>query len=322
MGPVASQEAIKQLGHQRRRLLQRQRRASLREPEPPHQLPLDVPDLRDPRRPHLHLRADGEGPAAGLGALRRDGVPLLRGRHRRLLGGGARATRSCTRLGVERRARATWRARRSASASRTRPSTRPSPPTPPAAPSTPGTTASPRSGAWCRSSTSSWARWSSAAWARGSTGCWSWRSCRSSSPGSWSGRTPEYLGKKIETREVKLAMLYVLVFPLVILALRRLVGGGALRALLAQQRGPARALRDPLRVHERRRQQRLGLRGDQRQHALVQLDPRPDHADRPLLDDRPRPRHRRDPGRQEVGAARAGHAAHHRPALRRPSSWA
>ena len=32
------------------------------------------------------------------------------------------------------------------------------------------------------------------------------------------GRTPEYQGKKIETREVKLAMLYVLVFPLVILA--------------------------------------------------------------------------------------------------------
>jgi K+-transporting ATPase ATPase A chain len=31
------------------------------------------------------------------------------------------------------------------------------------------------------------------------------------------GRTPEYLGKKIEAREVKLAMLYVLVFPLVIL---------------------------------------------------------------------------------------------------------
>jgi K+-transporting ATPase ATPase A chain len=33
------------------------------------------------------------------------------------------------------------------------------------------------------------------------------------------GRTPEYLGKKIETREVKYAMLYVLIFPLVILAL-------------------------------------------------------------------------------------------------------
>jgi K+-transporting ATPase ATPase A chain len=32
------------------------------------------------------------------------------------------------------------------------------------------------------------------------------------------GRTPEYLGKKVEARELKLAMLYVLVFPLVILA--------------------------------------------------------------------------------------------------------
>ncbi len=33
------------------------------------------------------------------------------------------------------------------------------------------------------------------------------------------GRTPEYLGKKVEARELKLAMLYVLVFPLVILGL-------------------------------------------------------------------------------------------------------
>jgi potassium-transporting ATPase potassium-binding subunit len=31
------------------------------------------------------------------------------------------------------------------------------------------------------------------------------------------GRTPEYLGKKIEQKEIKLAMLYVLIFPLVIL---------------------------------------------------------------------------------------------------------
>jgi K+-transporting ATPase ATPase A chain len=33
------------------------------------------------------------------------------------------------------------------------------------------------------------------------------------------GRTPEYLGKKVETREVKYAMLYALVFPLIILFL-------------------------------------------------------------------------------------------------------
>jgi len=31
------------------------------------------------------------------------------------------------------------------------------------------------------------------------------------------GRTPEYLGKKVEAREMKLAMLYVLIFPLIIL---------------------------------------------------------------------------------------------------------
>jgi K+-transporting ATPase ATPase A chain len=31
------------------------------------------------------------------------------------------------------------------------------------------------------------------------------------------GRTPEYLGKKIETREVQLAMLYALIFPLLVL---------------------------------------------------------------------------------------------------------
>jgi K+-transporting ATPase ATPase A chain len=31
------------------------------------------------------------------------------------------------------------------------------------------------------------------------------------------GRTPEYLGKKIEGKEMKLAMLYILIFPLLIL---------------------------------------------------------------------------------------------------------
>jgi K+-transporting ATPase ATPase A chain len=33
------------------------------------------------------------------------------------------------------------------------------------------------------------------------------------------GRTPEYLGKKIESFDVKMAMLYVLIFPLIILVL-------------------------------------------------------------------------------------------------------
>jgi K+-transporting ATPase ATPase A chain len=36
------------------------------------------------------------------------------------------------------------------------------------------------------------------------------------------GRTPEYLGKKIESYDVKMTMLYVLIFPLVILSLSAL----------------------------------------------------------------------------------------------------
>ena len=86
-------------GHQaardeRRRVLQRERGPSVREPEPAHELPLDVPDLRDPGRAHLHVRPHGEGPAAGLGDLRRDGVPLLRGRRPSPTGRRRAGTRS------------------------------------------------------------------------------------------------------------------------------------------------------------------------------------------------------------------------------------
>ena len=92
------------------------------------------------------------------------------------------------------------------------------------------------------------------------------------------GRTPEYLGKKIEAREMKLAMLYILIFPAIILGFSRLVGGRAVRRLVAQQRRAARALGDPLRLLERRRQQRLRLRRPERQHAVVGHDAGPHHA--------------------------------------------
>ena len=63
------------------------------------------------------------------------------------------------------------------------------------------------------------------------------------------GRTPEYLGKKIEGREMKLAMLFILIFPTVIL----LPAGVAVvtKAGLAghQQSWPARLLANSLRVH-------------------------------------------------------------------------
>ncbi len=55
-------------GHQRRRLLQRQLGASVREPHTAVQLPGDVVDPADPGRAVLHLWQDGGRYAPGLGA--------------------------------------------------------------------------------------------------------------------------------------------------------------------------------------------------------------------------------------------------------------
>ncbi len=85
------------------------------------------------------------------------------------------------------------------------------------------------------------------------------------------GRTPEYLGKKIEAYDVKMAMLYVLIFPLAHPRpdrhLRALSATGAQQP---EQHWPSRPLRNSLRLHLGHRQQRLGLRRPQREHALVQ----------------------------------------------------
>ena len=74
------------------------------------------------------------------------------------------------------------------------------------------------------------------------------------------GRTPEYLGKKIQAREVQMAMLYVLVFagldPRAVRSLGRDAGG----AEGTEQRRAARPLGDPLRVHVHRREQRQRVR--------------------------------------------------------------
>ena len=81
------------------------------------------------------------------------------------------------------------------------------------------------------------------------------------------GRTPEYLGKKIQATEVKLAGLGSLVMPLIVLDLT-----GIAVSLHAGRAGPAerRAARlhgDPLRPHLAGQQQRLRLRRAYREHA-------------------------------------------------------
>ena len=55
-GPIGFMEAIKQLGQQRRRVPQRQLGDDLREPDGPHKLVVDLPAAGHPLRPDLHLR--------------------------------------------------------------------------------------------------------------------------------------------------------------------------------------------------------------------------------------------------------------------------
>ena len=84
------------------------------------------------------------------------------------------------------------------------------------------------------------------------------------------GRTPEYLRKKITAREIKLASLYILTMPVLVLA-----GTGLAMALdeaqgVDPQPGSARSLRGALRVHVGGEQQRVGLRRHLGEHRLLQ----------------------------------------------------
>ena len=88
------------------------------------------------------------------------------------------------------------------------------------------------------------------------------------------GRTPEYLGKKIQATEMKLVVVYLLVVPLVDPRLRVDLGRARQSEGVDPQPRPARPLRGRLRVHVGGEQQRLRLRRPDRQHRLVQHDAR------------------------------------------------
>ncbi len=96
------------------------------------------------------------------------------------------------------------------------------------------------------------------------------------------GRTPEFLGKKVEAKEMKLASLALLWHPLAILvgtAVACYVWAHDRRsqhgARLAQEPRAARLLRNDVRVHVGGREQRIRLRRTRRQHAVLE------HLDRP-----------------------------------------
>ena len=131
------------------------------------------------------------------------------------------------------------------------------------------------------------------------------------------GRTPEYLGKKIEAYEMKMANLFVLVAAFSILVFTA-IGVSTSEGLAGTRHGRSAWLqRDPVRLHQPDRQQRLGLRQPVGQHALLQHQRRGGHAHRSLRDDDPGAGHRRLDGRQAPRCAFAGHLPDHRSDLRR-----
>ena len=116
--------------HQRRRLLQRQRGASVREPDAVDQLLVDVHDLRDPVGTDVPARADGRRTSGTAGRVWAAMFVLFFARRDRPPTGPRRAAIRSTRRAASTSSRrrdairaATWRARRCASASPTRPST-------------------------------------------------------------------------------------------------------------------------------------------------------------------------------------------------------
>ena len=133
------------------------------------------------------------------------------------------------------------------------------------------------------------------------------------------GRTPEYLGKKIEAKEVKMAMLAILCLPLVML-------GGTAVALAVpsavaamNNAGPHGLLRGSLRLHVRGGQQRLRFRRPFGQYDVLQRHARHRHADRALLRDRPGDGDRRLARRQEDRARLGRHLPDDGAAVRRPA---
>ena len=86
------------------------------------------------------------------------------------------------------------------------------------------------------------------------------------------GRTPEYLGKKIEAFDVKMAMLSVLAASLTILIFGAIAVATKPGLAGISNRRPARFVANSLRVHVVGWQQRLRFRRHQRQHSLVQHD--------------------------------------------------
>jgi len=101
------------------------------------------------------------------------------------------------------------------------------------------------------------------------------------------GRTPEYLGKKIEAYEMKMSSLVILIPPLFHPGRDSSCGHGASRESRAVEPWPPRLQRDPVRLYVCHRQQRQCFRRDQRQYTVLQHCTRHLHVLRAVLDQNP-----------------------------------
>ena len=221
-GPVASQEAIKELGTNGGGFFNANSAHPYENPTPgTNFLQIVLIFAIGAGLTNTLGRMTGSRPAR-LGRLRRDGGDVPRGRDRVH---GRRAARQPdppgggSRVGADRgRHRpATWRARRSGSASATRRSSPPSRRTRRAAPSTRCTTPSRAIGGLVPLANIATGEVIFGGVGAGLYGIFLFIVLTVFIAGLMVGRTPEYLGKKIESHEVKLAMLSVLVLTLSIL---------------------------------------------------------------------------------------------------------
>ena len=335
-GPAGFAGSHQDARHQRRRLLQRQLRASFREPHAVFEFPADAVHLRDPGGSDLHLRQDGEGHAPGMGAVRRH--------ERRLFLAGvfvvypAEAVRQSdpdqTGHGDSRpppRSRAaTWKARKCASAS------------PTSALFTVITT-----DASCGAVNNMHDSLTPLGGlvplvnielgevifggvGAGLYGMLLFAILAVFIAGLMVGRTPEYLGKKIEQKEVKMVMLAVLVLAFSILCFRpsasrrtspRTAGSirpGRRTANLTNN-GPHGFSEMLYAYTSGTGQQRQRLRRHQRQHAVLQHHHRLRHAVRPVPDDDSAAGRGGQPGAEETGAGFGRHLPHARAAVRGPA---
>jgi hypothetical protein len=125
------------------------------------------------------------------------------------------------------------------------------------------------------------------------------------------GRTPEYLGKKLEAKEVKMAMLAILILPLSMLGFTALATVPPAGAGGMANAGPHGFSEIAVRLRLGHRQQRQRLRRPVRQHAVLQHHAGPRDVHRPLHDDRA------DAGDRRL-AGRARRSCRPRPAPSRP----